>query len=1034
VNEKSPGECTWGFPKPTELPVKHHLDRQQHHYQSVMIQQIQMNCSHCDFENPSDAKFCQNCGRSLEIICPNCEISNAPVAKFCKNCGQGLAVEALPATPPPTPSPEKPAEESRGERRVVTVLFCDVVGSTSLGEQMDPEEWTEIMNGIFERLIAATSRYGGTVARLMGDAILTLFGAPTAHEDDPLRAVRAALDMLQDLRPYQDRVKKEISFAGVQPSSTDLELRIGINTGLVVVGNVGTGQNQEYTAMGDAINLAARMEQTARPGTIQVAQDTYKLIAPLVEVEELGEVEVKGKREPVSAYRVLGLKRRSSPAPDLDSLEAPLVGREQEIELLQRTLNRLNEGYGQILSLIGEAGLGKSRLIQEFHHTLEHNRLSGTNGRSSNSFQWYQAESLSFEDSHPYGLFQRLLRRMAGISASDPPALVRQKIKTLSSSFDSQHDSQLLSGLGALFSLEDQESATYLEGEDLKQSLLAGIVTLIKSLSAEKPTVLVFEDLHWADPASIELLTQLFALTDENPLLLMNTFRPERDSEAWKVKEAAELDSLHRYLEINLQPLSAQESHELAGNLIDLAAIPGPLAERILQKTEGIPFYVEEIVRELIESGILATGNDRELATDKDYAELQIPDNVEAVLVARIDRLEEEARRILQLAAVVGRVFRYRVLELIANSNGQLDPSLLLLRQAGLIREVTQEPEVEYMFRHALTQEAAYNTILLRHRRQYHQRVGEVMETLFENQLEEQAHLLAHHYHQAGDPKQALGYYTLAADSAARIHANDEAVVHYSRAIEAAGHVSLDPASLANLHRGRGLAYETLGKIDLARHDHETALSLARSSDERQVEWQALLDLGRLWASRDYNQSGIYLKQALDLARQIDDEAILAPSLNWTGNWYANAEEPLSASEYHQEALRIYESTGDRPGLANTHDLLGITYLLAGDRVTSLFHLDQAITIFRDMDDQPRIASSLAVQANVTGGQFEFDIGVPADSSQESIDLVNESLQITRDIGWRAGESFAYWTLAHYRSPQKLVISNGQLAIYTPWV
>jgi predicted ATPase/class 3 adenylate cyclase len=975
-----------------------------------------MNCSHCGFENPSDAKFCQNCGRSLDVICPNCQTPNASVAKFCKNCGHGLTAGVQSADPPLAQSSEKTADESRGERRVVTVLFCDVVGSTALGEQMDPEEWTEIMNGVFERLIAATTRYGGTVARLMGDSILTLFGAPTAHEDDPLRAVRAALDMLQDLRPYQDQITKELLAAGVRPSPTDFELRIGINTGLVVVGNVGSDQKQEYTAMGDAINLASRMEQTARPGTIQVAQDTYKLIAPLVEVEALGEVEVKGKRDPILAYQVLALKSRLGPATDLDGLEAPLVGREQEVELLQHTLSRLHEGYGQILSLIGEAGLGKSRLIQEFHQRLDHGWSPSRNGPSSNGFQWYQAESLSFEDSHPYGLFHRLLRRMAGISASDSLTLVRQKIEQLSSSLDMQLDAHLLSGLGVLFSLDDQESTTYLEGEDLKQNLLAGIVGLIQSLSAKKPTIIVFEDLHWTDPASIELITQLFALTDENPLLLVTTFRPDPDSDAWKVKEAAESDNLHRYLEINLQPLSTEESHELAANLIDLNTIPWPLAEKILQKTEGVPFFVEEIVRELIESGLLKDGADQVLSVAKDYEEIQIPDNVEAVLVARIDRLDEEARRILQLAAVVGRVFHYRVLELIADSNGHLDHRLRTLRQAGLIREASQEQEVEYMFRHALTQEAAYNTILLRHRRQYHQRVGEVMETLFENQLEEQAHLLAHHFHQAGDPRQALAYYTMAAEGAARIYANDEAIVHYSRAIEAAGHVSLDPASLAKLHRGRGLAYETLGEIDLARHDHETTLSLARYSDERQVEWQALLDLGRLWTSRDYNQSGNYFKQALDLARQIDDPVILAPSLNWTGNWYANAEEPVVASEYHQEALRIFQSTGDQRGLANTHDLLGIAYLLAGDRVASLQHLNPAIAIFRDLDDRTRLASSLAVQANAHGSQFEFDIGVQGVSIQESFKVVNESLQITRDIGWRAGESFAYWTLAQVQT------------------
>jgi class 3 adenylate cyclase/tetratricopeptide (TPR) repeat protein len=960
-----------------------------------------ITCSNCGHDNSEDAKFCQKCGRSLFKICDNCNVDNASDARFCKNCGQQL----ISVTPPQSTerkSKTAPAKEGGGERRIVTVLFCDVVGSTSLAEQLDPETWTELMNGLFAQLIPAITRYDGTVSRLMGDAILAFFGAPVAHEDDPYRAVRAALDMRRDFGPYQEKIKNKLERVGVPITPTDFEVRIGINTGLAVVGDIGSGQKQEYTAMGDAVNLAARMEQTALPGTIQISHDTYKLVASLVEVESLDPIKVKGKRDPVLTYQVLGLKARPDQTRNFEGMESPLIGREQEMSLLGNALDRLLEGYGQIVCLIGEAGLGKSRLVQELIHQSH---------QPQNAVSWFEVESLSFEYSRPYGLLQRMLRQMGSISKDDPQEVISKKITSLLEYLAPDKRLEFKRALEALFGLENKDGQPLQQGEELKQELFTGMLTLTQAWTSAGPTVFVLEDLHWADSASVELIRHLLPVADTASLLYLFVFRPFRHSPAWTIKQTAEIESPHCYLEIVLRPLSAQESSNLVGNLLNISSLPGKLKSSILDKAAGVPFFVEEIVRDLIESGAVIPSDDGyawQLSTEAE--DLRIPENLETVLVARIDRLKEESRLILQLAAVIGRSFTYWILEMIAGDIGQLDQQLRLLQQAGMIQVTARIPQLEYTFRHVLVQESAYNTILLSRRRLLHQQVGEAMEQVFASQLNDQASLLAHHFRQAGDDIRALQHYTVAAESAARLYANEEAAAYYTEAIEAAGRVSLEAISLSKLHGRRGQVHEVLGEFDQARADYEMALRIARTTDELSVEWQALLDLGKFWASRDYQRTGECFEQALALARQMDDQVVLAGSLNRMGNWYINAQRPKKAVAFHQEALAIIEQLGDRRGLANTLDLLGLTKIMIGESKAAAQYYDRAIILFRELDDRQSLVISLTLRGS-RGPQYEFHLAESHSAIHETNPFPDEALQISREIGWQAGESFALWTL-----------------------
>jgi predicted ATPase/class 3 adenylate cyclase len=959
-----------------------------------------MDCPNCNNLNPEGARFCQSCGHSLEAPCPNCGTSNSLAARFCQNCGSGLTGEnaslEIPVESVHAPGPVE------SERRIVTILFADVKGSTAIAEQLDPEEWTEIMNGAFERLIPAITLFDGNVIRLMGDAVLALFGAPIAHEDDPYRAVLAALSMINDLRPYQDRIRGRLIKAGLTPDPTDFAVRIGINTGLVVVGRVGSDQSGEYTAMGDAVNIASRMEQTAEPGTIQIAQDTYRHVASFVQTEPLGEVKFKGKSEPLLTYEVLGLRADIGELRNVSGLAAPLIGRDDEMDILRRSLNQIQQGSGQIACLIGEAGLGKSRLIQELK--LETSDIP--------LIEWYETISLSFETSQPYGLLLRLLRRVCACTQNDSPERIRKRITQLIQELPEELQTQMNSVLGSLFSLEMENGQQPLSGEELKRELFAAMGAFWRYQAAGHPLVLVLDDLHWADAASVELVRHLFAIVEDAPIFFLCVFRPERHSPAWSLKQLAENDYHHRYHELWLSPLKAHESDALIENLLQAPDLAKEARDLILKKAEGNPLFVQEIVWEMIESeAVLPTDNGKGWRLASDIEEIDVPDSLEAVLVARIDRLQENTRHTLQLAAVIGRSFYYRVLDLIATNIDRLDQHLLTLQQVGLIQEAARIPELEYMFRHVLTQEAAYNTILLKRRRHFHQRTGEIIEQLFADRLDEHASLLAHHFLRSGDHVRSLKYLIRAGDNASRLHAHKEAIDHFSKAIDIEDGMPLSVEDKILLHRGRGMAYEMMGMFDQALADLEVVLETAEDSERMREIWRALLDLGKLWAARSYQESEKYFLQALEIARKLDDPVALGRSLNRLGNWYVNAERPREGIQYHQEAKAIFDSLDDSRGLADTLDFLGMASLLGGDPAACKTYYTDAIIQFEAMGDRAGLVSSLTARA-YSAPIYQTQAAQPAATLMEAVVDGERALQMSREIGWRAGESFACWSLA----------------------
>jgi len=719
------------------------------------------------------------------MVCPNCQTNNAAEARFCNNCGHQLGLAA--------PTPESPlfhdilrapkAAPAPGERRIITALFCDVVRSTALAEGMDPEEWREIMNRAFAILTGPIERYDGTVARLMGDAFLAFFGAPAAHEDDPLRAVFAALEIQNDIKPFATQIKSQYGL--------DFAVRVGVNTGPVVVGEVGSQRVAEYTAMGDAVNLAARMEQVAEPGTIQIAEDTRRLVAPIFDLEDLGGIEVKGKSAPVRAYRVLGAKERPERLRGIKGVSAPLVGRDPEMAQLREVMDRVQQGRGQIVCLIGDAGLGKSRLVEEARKAW----LLG-----NPTYSWEGAQGSAYDTARPYGLFQKYARDMFGIHLDDPPEVIHEKVANGFSVVPTAIPMCKVT-MERVIAFKAIRDMTDYRAEEIKKDLY-GIALKAWENASAIPTVLVFDDVHWSDQASVDLLVHLFQVTNTGSMLFLCAMRPERQSPGWQIKLRAQAEYADVYTEIVLSPLDPQRTDVLVSALLNIADLPRDLRQLIIQKTEGNPYFIEEVVRSLMEQGIVyQTPDGMRWKSAAKLEEIAIPDSLQALLVARIDRLDAETRATLQLAAVIGRTFDARILKAVSESASSIDLQLAALQRVELVREVGRKPGLEYMFRHELARDAAYNTILLRRRRELHRQVGEAMETLFTDAIEEQAHRLGQHFAAAVENAKAYRYYVMAGDAAAAMSADSEAADHFAHALQAATTLQIPAAERARLEQ-----------------------------------------------------------------------------------------------------------------------------------------------------------------------------------------------------------------------------------------
>ena len=781
--------------------------------------------------------------------CPRCQTANPEGARFCLNCGNQLEVPA----------------RVEGERKYVTVLFADVVDSTGLGERLDPEQVAEIMNGAIAFFNASVTKYGGTVARLLGDAILAFFGAPVAHEDDAERAVRAGLNIQAAAREYAEAVRRSYG--------VDFDVRVGINTGLAVLAAVGDEIKTEYTAMGDTTNVASRLQSAAEPGTVLISADTYHLVKQLFEFKPRGATEVRGKSARIETFEVLAPRNVPGKVRGLEGegLSSPLVGRAAEFDLVRDKLEEVREGRGAFVAVMGEAGLGKSRLLAEV-------RKSAT-AEAMPPVAWLEGRALSYEQAVTYYPWRQAIREAIDAREGETPETVREKLhRDPGYGMLPEDEARFLEVILSVESDETLKEASLLEGDALVEHITSATRSFLRARAEVMPTVIVLDDLHWADTASLDLLLSVVDMVGDLPLLVTCLLRPDKDAPSWSAIERARGELGSSYSEILLEPLDAAHSQELLGNLLYIEDLPESVRNLILNKAEGNPFFVEEVIRTLIDSEYIVQENNHWRAT-REIVNVSIPDTLSGVLSARIDRLPENTKHVAQTAAVLGRIFAQRALTAtclaapLSERIEDVEPHLGVLTYEELVRERVHDPELEYIFKHALTQEAAYELLLIRRRKELHRRAGEALEELYPEQRGELASALAYHFRLGEDWQRAADYAMGAGEQAVKVYGMREALAYYDN------------------------AYEVLKKLPDPPPEQLCDAILGWTP--------AALKL------KPYEEVVDRLEEAEKIARELDDEGRLVRVLHWIANAYISNGFPSRGFPALFESYQLAEQLGD---------------------------------------------------------------------------------------------------------------------------
>jgi class 3 adenylate cyclase len=729
-----------------------------------------MKCPKCQSDNESDALFCNECGAKLGFACSLCGKVNPPGSKFCNKCGQVLGETPRPILTPVTfdvlepksYTPRRLAEKIlthrssiEGERKIVTVMFADVAGFTSLSEKLDPEDVHRIMDGCCRILVDEIHRCEGTIGEFLGDGVMALFGAPIAYEDHAQRACYAALAIQKTLTEYQEKIRKDYG--------QEFRMRIGLNSGPVVVGSIGDDLHMDYTAIGDTINLASRMEGLAQPGTVLLSRDTYRLVKDYFDLNSMGPLEVKGKEEPQEAFELV---KAGGAATRLEASMARgltrFVGRENSMGVLIEAYEKVKNGTGQVISIVGEAGVGKSRLLFEFRHRLP-----------QEEFGYLEGHCIHYGGAMPYLPILDILRSFFEISEGERELVIRKRVEERILGLDEKLQG-ILSPIQDLLSLKvEDETFLKLEPKQRREKLFEALRDLIIRGSQERPLILAIEDLHWIDKTSEEFLDYLIGWLANIKVLLILLHRPEYPHR-W--------DGKSYFNRIGLDQLTLKSSAALVRAILQGGETAPELSSLILNRAAGNPLFMEELTYNLLDNGSIQKKEDRFILA-QDVSRIQVPDTIQGIITARMDRLEESLKRIMQVAAVIGREFAFRILEALLEIKEGLKSGLVNLQGLEFIYAKSLYPELEYMFRHALVQEVAYNSLLINRRKEIHEKIGQAIESLHTQRLEEFYEMLAYHYSKSGNLLKAYEYLKQAGRKAVKNDALFESLRLYKEAV-----------------------------------------------------------------------------------------------------------------------------------------------------------------------------------------------------------------------------------------------------------
>ncbi len=857
-----------------------------------------MRCPSCQRENRAGAELCSDCGQPLLRPCPRCGTPQGPESNFCDRCGLNLKETPSPEVTPYTPRhlaqevlPSAGALE--GERRQVTVLFADASGFTTLSERMDPEDVHSIMNRCFELVMREIHRFEGTINQFTGDGVMALFGAPHAHENSPQRAIQAALAIQEQLKSYAEELRKE--------KGIDFHMRMGINTGMAVVGSIGDSLRMDYTAVGDTTNLAARLETMAEPGTILVSDYTYQLTKDFFAFKPLGQKRLKGRQEPVAVYEVTGAKPVRS---RLEVLEArgltPFQDRERELKLLTDTLEKALGGKSRVVDIEGEAGIGKSRLIYEFKTSIKGENLTFLEGRCFP--HWRNIAYRPFDEI--LGQYCELVRREHLLSGGEECSVAELLGRRLGSVTPALKGAlpricNLMQGRG------EEKGLAGLEGEDTRALTFQFLRALFIHESRLQPLVLVLDDLQWLDSSSVALLKYLVEEITDARLIIITAYRPEF-TPPWR--ESAHIQGLP------LEPLPERSSSAMVCSILGVQKLHPEVEALIVGRAEGNPFFIEELTRSLQESGALGRGDGICFLVDGQKAP-SVPNTVQEVIMERIDRLDHEAKALLQRASVIGRRFELPLLERVSLEARDIREEFVRLCELELIYEVERSSPRVFIFKHNLTQQIVYESLLRRRLHELHRRVGEALEEVHGDNLQDYYGELAHHFSLGEEREKAVHYLTLAGRRALALHSNPEAASSFQEALRILDELTPSPE--------------------------------ARS---RRLELQ--LDLGWALIQQGYQDERVLslFESAEGMAKQLGDHSALAELYSRLSTFYFRKGDQDRVIDYSLRSSQLAEEVGSETLRLNSSFALGSAYFLKGRFRESIAAHAPAVRAFEEQE------------------------------------------------------------------------------------
>ncbi len=864
--------------------------------------------------------------------CPRCAHANISGSRFCNQCGQRLEPAPTPAAPtgplaPSTYTPPHLAERVltlrgalEGERKQVTVLFVDIVDSSSLAERLDLEVVHELMDRVLRLMAEAVHRYQGTVNQFLGDGLMALFGAPIALEDHAVRATQAALAIQETVEAYSRKFTEE--------HGLELRLRLGLNSGPVVVGKIGDDLRMDYTAVGDTTNLADRMQELAEPGAILMTEATHRLVAGYVKSEPLGSITLKGRREPVSVFRLTGRQRRRTRLEVSAEVGlTDLVDRTRELQVLQDSFARAKDGRGQVVALVGEPGVGKSRLLHEFRRSLENERLI-----------WLEGHCVAYGQATPYLPVLDMCRANFQIEDGDNPLQIEAKLRQGVRSIDPELE-RILPYLLELFGLAGQgEVLGHLDPKERRRQMFEAIRTLTVAGGQRRIQVFVFEDLQWIDQTSEEYLDFVVESLDAIPALLLTTHRPGA-AIPWADKAY--------FTRLDLELFGQEEMQTLVGHVLGGGPAPPDVVRVIQEKAEGNPLFGEEITKSLRERGVLVERAGGHVWSPD--TTVSVPGNIKDIVNARLDHLQEPVKRTLQLAAVIGRQFGVDLLTQVAEDQHEVPHHLEILKRLELIRETRAFPELEYAFKHALIQDVAYESLLGARRGELHEAVGRAIERLYADRLDEQAPLLTHHYGRSAHPDRMIGYALLAGDRAARLYANAEATLYYEQALvtaRARSGPSEPAAEIDAAVRLAAVAATHRAVIERDRANLERALTLAEGLADVTRRAQVLYWLGRIDYVRGRPAAAIdYARRSLEIAERLQDQRLAALPVNLMGRIYWQQSDFAQAAQLLGRSAEQMRQLGNRTEESTAAGFAGVALAYLGEFERAIEYVTRGVQV-----------------------------------------------------------------------------------------